>query len=206
MVRVLLFWMKDWMPENCVLLLIQCVIFSEDWQQCTDCVNIQSFRGRARRLLKNVYPWLNTSFETWLLICNIAYLFEQTPFYRPWLSWVGVDLRRLGMDDFVRDLFILNIPSKPKCAACCSSGSWTPDFHRKSLWHPGNDPTSACRFPAIAFRLFTFSSADGDILRQVFRMVVLSGISCPFSFYITSRPSRASSAYTSSSSAGYTLR
>ncbi len=32
---------------------------------------------------------------------NVAYAFERTPFYRPWLSWVGVDLRRLGIEDLV---------------------------------------------------------------------------------------------------------
>lgn len=44
---------------------------------------------------------MNTSFELWLLACNVAYLFERTPFYRPWLAWIGVDLRRLSADDLV---------------------------------------------------------------------------------------------------------
>ncbi|KAJ4472187.1 cyclin-dependent protein kinase inhibitor [Lentinula aciculospora] len=60
----------------------------------------RSFKGWLRRAFKATYPWLNTSFELWLLVCNIAYLFDQTPFYRPWLSWIGVDLRRLGVEDF----------------------------------------------------------------------------------------------------------
>jgi len=60
----------------------------------------QSFKGWLRRAFKASYPWINTSFEAWLLVCNIAYLFDRTPFYRPWLSWIGVDLRRLGLDDF----------------------------------------------------------------------------------------------------------
>jgi hypothetical protein len=41
-------------------------------------------------------------FEFWLLVYNISYLFNQTPAYRPWLNWIGVDLRRLGPEDFVR--------------------------------------------------------------------------------------------------------
>ncbi|KAJ7283486.1 Pex12 amino terminal region-domain-containing protein [Mycena rebaudengoi] len=57
-------------------------------------------KGVARRTFKTIYPWLNTGFELWLLVCNIAYLFDQTPFYRPWLSWIGIDLRRLGVEDF----------------------------------------------------------------------------------------------------------
>jgi len=56
--------------------------------------------GLWRRIFKALYPWLNTSFELWLLVCNVAYLFGQTPFYRPWLSWIGIDLRRLGVEDF----------------------------------------------------------------------------------------------------------
>ncbi|KAI0750892.1 cyclin-dependent protein kinase inhibitor [Daedaleopsis nitida] len=58
-----------------------------------------SWKGRLKRAYKTAYPWMNTSFEVWLLICNIAYLFERTPYYRPWLSWVGVDLRRVSADD-----------------------------------------------------------------------------------------------------------
>ena len=67
----------------------------------------QSFKGWLRRAFKASYPWMNTSFEGWLLVCNIAYLFDRTPLYRPWLSWIGVDLRRLGLDDFVRSCTIL---------------------------------------------------------------------------------------------------
>jgi len=60
----------------------------------------QSYKGRCRRAFKAAYPWLNMSWELWLLVFDVAYLFDRTPFYRPWLSWIGVDLRRLGMDDY----------------------------------------------------------------------------------------------------------
>lgn len=73
--------------------------------------------GRLRRTYKAVYPWLNTSFEVWLLACNIAYLFEQTPFYRPWLSWIGVDIRRLGMEDMVS---IADFYQSMMSLCCCS--------------------------------------------------------------------------------------
>lgn len=61
----------------------------------------QTFAGRLRRIYRTAYPWLNTGLEAWLLIYNIAYLCDQTPFYRPWLSWIGVDIRRVGMDDLL---------------------------------------------------------------------------------------------------------
>ncbi|KAI0310671.1 Pex12 amino terminal region-domain-containing protein [Amylostereum chailletii] len=60
----------------------------------------ETFKGRLRRAYKALYPWINMSYEAWLLAHNVAYLFDKTPFYRPWLSWIGVDLRRLGIDDY----------------------------------------------------------------------------------------------------------
>ncbi|KAF7355038.1 Ankyrin repeat protein nuc-2 [Mycena sanguinolenta] len=70
--------------------------------------------GSWRRIFRAVYPWLNTSFELWLLVCNIAYLFGKTPFYRPWLSWIGIDLRRLGAEDFRATAAANNSPSGPR--------------------------------------------------------------------------------------------
>ena len=49
-----------------------------------------------KRGYKSAYPWFNAAFEAWLLVYNVAYLFERTAYYRPWLSWVGVDLRRVS--------------------------------------------------------------------------------------------------------------
>ncbi|KAI0755453.1 cyclin-dependent protein kinase inhibitor [Irpex lacteus] len=61
----------------------------------------ETVAARLRRTFKKVYPWLNTGFEVWLFVCNVAYLFDKTPFYRPWLRWIGVDIRRMGMDDML---------------------------------------------------------------------------------------------------------
>ena len=63
---------------------------------------IQTLAAKLRRLFKVLYPYAHTAFEVWLLVYNVAYLFEKTPYYRPWLSWVGVDLRRMGIHDMVR--------------------------------------------------------------------------------------------------------
>lgn len=65
-------------------------------------MKLQTVAGRLRRIYKRVYPYANAAFELWLLLYNVAYLFEKTPFYRPWLGWIGVDIRRLGIDDMVR--------------------------------------------------------------------------------------------------------
>jgi len=69
---------------------------------------LQSLASRWRRAYKTLFPWVNISFEVVLLAYNVAYLFERTPFYRPWLAWVGVDLRRLGAEDFVSGLALFH--------------------------------------------------------------------------------------------------
>jgi hypothetical protein len=49
-----------------------------------------------------MYPWANLGLELWQLAHNLGYLFDKTPFYRPWLAWMRVDIRRLGQADYVR--------------------------------------------------------------------------------------------------------
>lgn len=61
----------------------------------------ETLANRWRRVYKKVFPWVNTAYEVWLLAYNVAYLFERSPFYRPWLAWIGVNLRRLGPEDFL---------------------------------------------------------------------------------------------------------
>ncbi|KAH7100541.1 Pex12 amino terminal region-domain-containing protein [Auriculariales sp. MPI-PUGE-AT-0066] len=56
----------------------------------------QTLAARLKRLFKSAYPYANVSYEVWLLWWNIAYLFDRTPYYRPWLAWMRVDLRRAG--------------------------------------------------------------------------------------------------------------
>jgi peroxin-12 len=62
----------------------------------------QTIANRLRRAFKMIYPYANAAYELWLLWYNIAYLFDKSAFYRPWLKWIGVDLRRLGPEDYVR--------------------------------------------------------------------------------------------------------
>ncbi|KAG8754770.1 ubiquitin-protein ligase peroxin 12 [Serendipita sp. 396] len=54
----------------------------------------QTWKQRWQQLFKKYYPILNVLFELWLASYNIAYLFDKSPFYRPWLKWMGLDLRR----------------------------------------------------------------------------------------------------------------
>ncbi|KAG8847049.1 ubiquitin-protein ligase peroxin 12 [Tulasnella sp. 330] len=66
----------------------------------------QTVPDRLRKLFKAVYPWTNVGFELWLLGYNVAYLFDRTPFYRPWHAWMGVDVRRMTADDYVSPFFL----------------------------------------------------------------------------------------------------
>lgn len=59
-----------------------------------------NLRARLRRNFKVLYPWLNALFEILLLSFNLAYLLDLTPFYRPWLWLTGVDLQRIGSENF----------------------------------------------------------------------------------------------------------
>lgn len=63
-------------------------------------------RARVRRTLRTCftrgYPYINLGYELALLGYNIAYIFDQTPYYRPWLQLMGIDLRRMSASDYVR--------------------------------------------------------------------------------------------------------
>ena len=62
----------------------------------------ERFQRLAQAWYKLVYPYANLSYELALLAYNIAYIFDQTPYYRPWLQLMGVDLRRMSASDHVR--------------------------------------------------------------------------------------------------------
>ncbi|KZT71595.1 hypothetical protein DAEQUDRAFT_665922 [Daedalea quercina L-15889] len=91
---------------------------SEEVRVCPSVVCSYTTAGRLRRMYKAVFPLLNATFEAWLLVHNIAYLFDQTPYYRPWLSWIGVDLRRVSIDDLVAQQAM-----KPKLDPARSQGA-----------------------------------------------------------------------------------
>ncbi|KAL8292902.1 hypothetical protein RQP46_000596 [Phenoliferia psychrophenolica] len=49
---------------------------------------------------KATYPYANVGYELYLLAYNIGYLFEKTPYWRPWLSWMKVEVRRMSAEDY----------------------------------------------------------------------------------------------------------
>ncbi|KAK4697425.1 peroxin-12, partial [Phenoliferia sp. Uapishka_3] len=71
------------------------------------------FREQALNAMKSAfkftYPYANVGYELYLLAYNVGYLFEKTPYWRPWLSWMKVEVRRMSAEDYVRPL--LSSPS-----------------------------------------------------------------------------------------------
>ncbi|KAK4048795.1 ubiquitin-protein ligase peroxin 12 [Microbotryomycetes sp. JL201] len=51
-------------------------------------------------LFKRSWPILNLAYEVYLLSYNVRYIFDKTPFWRPWLSWMNVEVRRMSADDY----------------------------------------------------------------------------------------------------------
>ena len=50
--------------------------------------------GKAQRTFKAVYPYANLALDSVLLGYDIAYMFEKTRYYRPWLAWMGLRVVR----------------------------------------------------------------------------------------------------------------
>lgn len=147
------------------------------------------------------YPWLHTSFELWLLVCNVAYLFDQTPFYRPWLSWIGVDLRRLGSEDFVRytRAFCIVIADITMATACCGLGSSENIDTRQAAWHNRLYPTFDHNVAPFTFRLPEAFITHSYLLHKIPRVVVLPRFARPIFISLTPWPRSSSPSYASSS-------
>ena len=45
------------------------------------------------------YPYAKTLYQLWLLTYNVRYLFDKTPYWRPWFSLLRIDVRRVGPND-----------------------------------------------------------------------------------------------------------
>ncbi|GAA5978582.1 hypothetical protein JCM10908_004412 [Rhodotorula pacifica] len=65
-----------------------------------------SLRTRLRlaseAAFKLAYPYANLVWELYLLMYNLRYLFGKSPYWRPWYRLLGVEVRRLGQDDYER--------------------------------------------------------------------------------------------------------
>lgn len=60
---------------------------------------------RLMRLFKKVYPIINFLYYGSNLAYNVAYLFGKTRYYTPWLHLLGLEVKRMSMDDYVSFTF-----------------------------------------------------------------------------------------------------
>ncbi|GAA5932600.1 ubiquitin-protein ligase peroxin 12 [Sporobolomyces koalae] len=63
-----------------------------------------SRRARAKLVLqalfKQSYPYLTLLYEMYLLVYNLRYLFGRSPHWRPWFKLFGIEVRRMGQEDY----------------------------------------------------------------------------------------------------------
>jgi len=152
-------------------------------------------------MFKTVYPYLNTGLEVWLLLWNIAYLFDKKPTYRPWLSWIGVDVRRLGIEDYVGAFLTPRayIQLLFYIESGKSSGTESNFFGQDAQFIVASScPSSKIAPFAIGFA--SVAVAHRNIFHKVFRMVVLTRITCPLVDFLTSGSGNTSPKYSTSSS------
>ncbi|GAA5900464.1 ubiquitin-protein ligase peroxin 12 [Sporobolomyces salmoneus] len=63
-----------------------------------------SFRARMnlflQTLFKQSYPYFTFFYEIYLLVYNLRYLFGRSPYWRPWFKLLGIEVRRMGQEDY----------------------------------------------------------------------------------------------------------
>ncbi|BGP53722.1 ubiquitin-protein ligase peroxin 12 [Rhodotorula sphaerocarpa] len=50
---------------------------------------------------KLAYPYAKLLWQVYLLLYNLRYLFGKSKYWRPWYDWLGIEVRRLGQDDYL---------------------------------------------------------------------------------------------------------
>lgn len=130
----------------------------------------------------------------------MAYLFDRTPFYRPWLAWMRVDVRRAG-PDLVYIISHANASAEFQSADC--------DRETVSTREPLQTRTDITPRQAVSApraRLAARRAPARHLLCALPRMVVLAQLAGPFtrraSIWAAYSPARA----TPPASAGHTRR
>ena len=71
-------------------------LFGEESEQATFRAPSQpSLRQRWEDAFRKGYPYVQVVYQLWMLAYNIGYLFNRTPYWRPWYRWMRVDIRRM---------------------------------------------------------------------------------------------------------------
>lgn len=56
----------------------------------------------SQALFKLSYPHAHLLWELLLLVYNLRHLFGRSPYWRPWFRILGIEVRRMGQEDYVR--------------------------------------------------------------------------------------------------------
>lgn len=68
-------------------------IGSPDWRE--------RIRQQLVRAFATIYPWLNAGYEGSLLVYQVLYLVNRTPYFSPWLHMLGLQVVRAPVGDQV---------------------------------------------------------------------------------------------------------
>jgi peroxin-12 len=58
-----------------------------------------TLRERCKHVFRVIYPWINAIYYGLILAYHIAYLYDYSKYYTPWLHLQGIELRRLSIQD-----------------------------------------------------------------------------------------------------------
>lgn len=73
------------------------------------------------RLFKKIYPIMNFLYHGSNMAYNVAYLFGKTRYYTPWLHLLGLQVKRMSMNDYVS--WLVCVHEKKKLTLICKKKS-----------------------------------------------------------------------------------
>lgn len=74
---------------------------------------ISSMAQVAKTHTLKAYPYATSFWQLWILSYNIRYLFNHTPYWRPYLSFLKLEIKRVGPNDYPSSIPLLppNLPN-----------------------------------------------------------------------------------------------
>ncbi|RKP38952.1 Pex12 amino terminal region-domain-containing protein [Dimargaris cristalligena] len=82
------------------------LLFGDQWQTPLK----ERLRTWIKRLFVMIYPYVHAVFHLLPLGYNLAYLLGKTRYYSPWLQYMGIEVQRMTMADYVRIMDIFQQP------------------------------------------------------------------------------------------------
>ncbi|KND03227.1 ubiquitin-protein ligase peroxin 12 [Spizellomyces punctatus DAOM BR117] len=57
-------------------------------------------RKLAKKIFQRTYPYINASYQAFIFVYQIGYMYGKTDYYSPWLHLCGLQIRRMGAKDY----------------------------------------------------------------------------------------------------------